>query len=441
MGVLSQLVSRMDRSLFRMRLYAGLCFGFFLLGQVLVLAKPLYNFVVSDGRGYYAYLPTVIIDHDFNLTNQINEHWDVDFSPDLLNDKTPIGYPRDKYTTGLAVTLLPGFVVAHLISGVLTWLVPGDLFSPDGYSVLYQLFCVLQITLLGFLTLAMSDILVRELWGVSGVATGLAVVLFLVGSHYAYYFFREPVMVHVVSAFWVTAVVFLGFNWSKSGDTKNRNFLLVPMAFSLAMAGICRPTNIFLLPFVVVLVWHHVAVLRSLKMKHLVGIACGAALPIMIQMSVWKGMTGSWFAYAYGDEGFNWLDPYLFSTLFSSLHGLFFWTPLLVLSAVGIGLRLGKTGAAPAGFLLPLVGGAVLLWYLNSAWHCWWFGDAFGGRSFLELTLLFIAGLAFFLDAMTGWSTLKRRALWAYIAVAVLFQYGLMALYIGHKIPRADYLF
>ena len=39
-----------------------------------------------------------------------------------------------------------------------------------------------------------------------------------------------------------------------------------------------------------------------------------------------------------------------------------------------------------------------LNWYVNSSWWCWWFGNSFGGRAFLDFSLVFVAGLAFALE-------------------------------------------
>jgi hypothetical protein len=104
---------------------------------------------------------------------------------------------------------------------------------------------------------------------------------------------------------------------------------------------------------------------------------------------------------------------------------------VLLLAIAGLLFR------ARARLILCWFLGAILLWYANSAWYCWWFGDAFGARAFLELSGLFGVGLA--LSFSWLW---KRPWLVAALSVAaVLFNILLMVLYITHRIPRDGYLF
>lgn len=91
--------------------------------------------------------------------------------------------------------------------------------------------------------------------------------------------------------------------------------------------------------------------------------------------------------------------------------------------------------------MLRFAVGFSLLWYLNSSWHMWNFGDAFGGRAFLELSAAFAFGLAWCVDGVTHLRAPQRWAVWALIALTVTNSYILMALYIAHRIPRSDYLF
>jgi hypothetical protein len=91
--------------------------------------------------------------------------------------------------------------------------------------------------------------------------------------------------------------------------------------------------------------------------------------------------------------------------------------------------------------LLCYLGSFLLLWYANSSWECWWFGDAFGGRAFLELGSFFVLGLAGAFEAARTARPWPRRALVAFVAAALVYQTVLMGLYIGHRIPRGDYLF
>src|SRR5205823_2398102 len=120
---------------------------------------------------------------------------------------------------------------------------------------------------------------------------------------------------------------------------------------------------------------------------------------------------------------------------------LFFWSPLLLIAAGGLAWRLARGRRQPEPLLLCFLGSFLLLWYANSAWVIWWFGDSFGGRAYLELSGLFVLGLATAFEAVRGAGPWARRALAAGVGAALLYNLVLMGLYITHRIPRSDYLF
>jgi hypothetical protein len=410
----------------RNRIYAALAGIFFLLaigmavGKAILLNQP-FNLVVSDDRYYYAYLPSVVIDGDLDFSNQILEHWGTDFRPELLENRTETGLVRNKYPIGLPLTLLPGFLVGHVLA-----LISGRLIPADGYSWPYQLFCLMIVELLVWRTLFQIDRLLTERLRVPPGPALLGIIVLAAGTPYAYYACRDPFMVHVVSTFWCTEVVAV-----TAAGQRGPKWIFPRLAFCGAMALVCRPTNIHLLPVAalgIVQSIRAVGIKRTAKNIPWVAIAI---LPIGLQVVTWHLQSGAWLYYSYVEEGFNWTHPVLLKTLFSSRHGLFFWSPVLLLAIAGLLFR------ARDRLILCWFLGAILLWYANSAWYCWWFGDAFGARAFLELSGLFGVGLA--LSFSWLW---KRPWLVAALSVAaVLFNILLMVLYITHRIPRDGYLF
>ena len=419
----------------RVRAYFALLAAFYVLALAAVSLKDDFDFAVSDGRFYYAYLPSVVLDGDLDFENQIAEHWGTDFDPALLEDRTRSGYVQNKYSIGLALTLSPSFLAAHGASLAVHGLTGWEVFFPNGYSVLYQLANLALVVLLGLTCFLLIERILVERMGIEPPWVFAAVCLFWTGSHYAYYYFREPLMVHVVSAFWVTACMYLAGRQDRGDPPTPR--LAWAIGLTASMAIVSRPTNgVVLLPFLAPLVS------RSGFVRTLPAYALGG-LPILAQLAVWRVLHGSWVHYSYHSEGFIWLEPHLVATLFSSKHGLFFWAPILLLSVVGwiLGARSGTVRPEARRTFLQLAFAALCLWYVNSCWHQWWFGDAFGARAFLELSPLFVLGLAWFLRASSAWPTWQRRTCWAFVAASYAVTWGLMALYVLRKIPRADYLF
>jgi hypothetical protein len=446
--MLAPLIARLDRTGFRYGLYAGVGLLFFTaaLGtQVLrvVVQHKEFDFAVSDGRGYYVYLPALFIDGGLDFSRQYAHHWGPDFRPDLLSNRTALGYPRNKYPPGLAFTLLPAFLGAHGLSHALYRLTGNPLLAPDGYTLLYQVANVGLVMGLGWLSLLMTDRLLVGHFRCGPRRVAAGVVAVWLGSPFAYYCFREPLMVHVVSGFWVMA-----------GITLTRAILrrLEPpspvggrlglLAFTVAMSLTCRPTDLFIGPFLVYLV------LRLASARVPVGqMVCwlpgilGGLTPLVAQAACWRAMTGRWLYYSYEGEGFDWLHPALVRTLFSSRHGLFFWSPLLLLSVGGLVWRAVRQRGRRDPLLVCYVLSGLCLWYFNSAWHCWWFGDAFGGRAFVELSGLFVFGLVFLLEYTRTAAPRLRALLFSGITLTVGYSLVLMGLYLARAIPRGDYLF
>jgi hypothetical protein len=243
-------------------------------------------------------------------------------------------------------------------------------------------------------------------------------------------------MVHVASTFWVTATI-----WFATGTSLSRRPIADAWAgpalwFCFSMAVVTRPTNLFLM---LVVAWATTvggSARRAPSWRYLV-----AALPPLIQMSIWEALFGRWVAYGYGNEGFSWTAPALVQTLWSPRHGLFVWSPLLLLSFLGLAAGWRRLDRERRRFVLVLTGAFIALWYVNSSWETWWFGDAFGGRAFLELAPLYALGLALGLSWLAQAAPATRRLGHALVGVSVLYSYVLMFLYITNRISRSEALF
>ena len=409
----------------RHRIYMAVAGVFFLLAVLMAFGRAIlrdqrFDLPMSDGRYYYAYLPSVVIDGDLDFANQVLEHWGPEFRAEVLENRTETGSVRNKYTIGLALTLLPGFLIGHVAA-----VFSGGTIPADGYSWPYQLGCLAIIELLVWRTLVRADRLMTERLRIPGRATLAGLLLLALGTHYAYYAFREPFMVHAVSAFWCMEVAA-----AAATGQRGPGWLWPRLAFFGAMAVVCRPTNIHLAPVAIYGVSQAVQAAGLRRSLILLPLAGTAIVPIGLQLLAWRLHSGSWIYYSYTGEGFNWTQPALWETLFSSRHGLFFWSPVLLIAVGALVLR-GRDTLVRCWLL-----GAVLLWYANSAWHTWWFGDSFGGRAFLELSGLFGIGLGLTFDCLRH----KPRLSGALITLTLVFNIVLTALYSTHRIPHDGYL-
>jgi hypothetical protein len=433
----------------RRTVYACLCLA--LLAAVLVAAAVesrredrRLSLALSDGAMYYVYLPSLIIDGDLDFRNQITENFrERDGRNQLLDGPTIRGHIPNKYPIGVALTLAPGYLLAHAVAHALFALTSAGWTVPDGYSLPYWVVCAVWLLSMAFVHMEVLDRLLTQQIGLSGRATVLGIALFWLATPCFFYTVHRPLMPHVTSAFWVSVAV-----WGTAvvlrrlaGDGQVSSARLALVALAMAMAVITRPTNAMLLPVLGLLVWR---IVRTQGVRPLFSplVVVGGAVPLLAQGAVWRTMYGRWIHYTYGGEGFNWTQPALWQTLFSSRSGLFFWSPLLLLAVIGLFLRRGVNGRIVSRDLaLCGLAGAGLLWYANSAWHAWWFGTAFGARAFLALTWLFVLGLAAFIDAATRSRPPFRWLALVAIGLGVAVHGILYVAYVIGVIPRADDLF
>jgi hypothetical protein len=111
------------------------------------------------------------------------------------------------------------------------------------------------------------------------------------------------------------------------------------------------------------------------------------------QMMVWQVLYGAPLAVPQGPSFLQWTTPHLAAVLLSDNHGLFTWTPVVVLSVIGLGLFVWRRREVA----LPIAVVVIASWYVNAAVADWWAGEAFGARRFLSLFPLFVVGLAVWL--------------------------------------------
>ncbi|MGH7177955.1 MAG: hypothetical protein ACREJC_11285, partial [Tepidisphaeraceae bacterium] len=405
------------------------------------------QFVVSDAIGYYPYLPSLLIDRDLDFSNQFTDQFawnrtDLEKSLGNLPRRAQLQQP-----IGTALTLAPVFLVAHGLSLVLFALTGSAWFTPTGYTIVYQVLCSAAPMAIGLFGMFLVDDLITRRFRVPGVCTALGVVTYWIGSNYSYYYFREPLMAHTISAFWVIATV-----WCSDRVLRGvRTAELLPwncgmLALAVSFALVCRYTNVFLAPVLVYVAWQ---VVRGVGMRRIAlampAVAVGIT-PLIVQLAIWRSLTGKAMHLTAQGAGYGtnerftfWADPALWQTLFSGRHGLFFWSPVLLLAAWGLIWKMRRAETRRDPLLITLLISAAILWYLNSAWYGWWFGWAFGARAFLELAALFMIGMSFGFEWMSGIGRGARGVVAILLAVAIAYNYSLMALFIAWRIPRGDY--
>lgn len=148
--------------------------------------------ILSDGKGYYVYLPAVFIYHDlgFSFVDEIEKtYYDTNTKYDFRSYWEGKAY--SKYSVGVALLLSPFFIIAHLLSLLLGY-------SADGYSQPYTI--AVCIGALFYLLLGLTYLKkLLSLYKIGDTATVVAITSITFGTNLFYYTIVEPSMSHVYS--------------------------------------------------------------------------------------------------------------------------------------------------------------------------------------------------------------------------------------------------
>ena len=115
---------------------------------------------------------------------------------------------------------------------------------------------------------------------------------------------------------------------------------------------------------------------------------CGTGIMLLPQMVAWHSIYGQFVVMPQGDSFMQWTKPALLQVLFSMRHGLFSWTPAVLLSVVGLRWLIRRDGSIGWPALVVVL----LAIYVNASVNDWWAGEAFGARRFVGDTVLFALG-------------------------------------------------
>jgi hypothetical protein len=111
-------------------------------------------------------------------------------------------------------------------------------------------------------------------------------------------------------------------------------------------------------------------------------------------MIYWKYSRGTFIAWTYTNEGFsNWNHPKILELWFSTINGVFLYSPLVLLMIVGMIIMIIRK--IPNGWLSLIL--FFLISYIFSSWYNWYYGCSYGQRSFVEYYTVFIIPFGFFI--------------------------------------------
>lgn len=377
-----------------------------------------------DPVGYYVYLPSLIFDRDLDFADEYKRFDSIGYvSPDQT--RTVTGKMPNPYSIGVAVLWLPFFLVGHLVA-----LATG--LPADGFSRPYDVAVYLANTVYGLAGILLIYRLVEREFE-RNIAL-LATTLVWFASNVLYYLFPIVPMSHMPSMFVVALLITMWLVWRE----KMTVWRYVALGALGGLAALVRwQDSLFLVipaADIVAKACRHRVERAQLRKTALHALALG--LPFLVvffpQMVVWKVLYGSFITIPQGPGFVSWFKIALFDVLFSSRHGLFSWTPILVFGVIGLFMFPKKK--RHIGYVLAIA--FVLQLYVNSV--AGWVGWSFGMRRFINCSALFGLGLAAFLNRIHRRIPLRYCTLISLLPI--LWNMLFVIQYYAGLIPRDDYL-
>jgi uncharacterized membrane protein len=364
------------------------------LGSEMVDNKHIGHYIASDAEGYYLYLPAIFIHGTFEDIPVVSA-WE--YSPYLGTHKV-----KTRFTYGVALMEAPFFGIAQL-SRKIQGLKTDQPFANDICVMLLVGACFYSTLGLFFIYKTLS----RHFENKKVVWWSIIILYF--GTNLMYYTIHEPTLSHVYSFFLVSVLVnVLPAFWR---DPSVLRTLLV--SFLLALIVLIRPTNMI---FALVILFFDVYNVSDFKNRALFIVKnlktmwlfpfMGLVLAIP-QMMYWHYLSGRWIINIY-KELYNatfslWDKPEFFKIFFHPCNGFLLYSPLMWFALVGMAWMAFKNQLN--GRMIGSV--FLILTYLCASWCMWWFGHAFGYRSFIDYYPLMVFGLAFYINEL-----LKSKMLW-----------------------------
>jgi len=350
--------------------------------------------ILSDGAGYYAYLPAYFIydDLQFEFTRPNNKKRpDSESARDyFFMNRTAEGKPINKYFVGTAVAQLAFFTGALWVANLFDYPV-------DGYSFPFQ--CSVAIAAIFWVLLGLVRL--RQLlknMGFRDHHVALTLLLLFLGTNLYHYTLNEPAMSHVYSFAFISMFLYRA---QRALNTKtNKDFIIA--ALLLGMIVLIRPVNALIVLFIPALVETSSGLIFSIlhflkKPKVLATAVIMGCLPLLLQSYMWHLMVDAWITDGYVGETFDFKNPHLIDFLVSWRKGWWIYTPVMLVALIGfISSRFKLRTVTAITFIGTLV-------YVASSWGSWTYGGSFGSRPLVDHYGAIAIGLAGMVRFTTRW--------------------------------------
>jgi len=351
-------------------------------------ATGIHSTISWDISGYYLYLPALIIHKDIT---------ELKFFDQVLEKYKPTtsfnqAYQQGdnyvlKYPIGMAIMYIPGFIGGHLGAHLSS-------FPADGFSYPYQIGLYVWSLLVSLIGLILLAVILRKCF--SDKVTAIVIGIIGIGTNFFNYAAYDNPMPHNY-LFVLLALLVLTTNSFYKNPRFHKALLIGGI---IGLATVSRPTEI---------IWAIIPTLWGLRnfrdvgnrirffvrhWKYPIISFVGFLFFLSFQLIYWKWVSGTFVQYSYQDQGFSWLKPHVFEVLFSYRKGWLVYTPVMILSLIGVFFIRKRIPRLYSCLLIALL----INFYIVSAWDIWWYGGGFGQRALIQSYVLLAFPLASFIE-------------------------------------------
>ena len=398
-----------------------------LLALVFLLTLPLVTprIRASDEIEYFSYLPSLLFDHDLEFGNEYRYFYEQSpkslelFRGTFLEKREPeTGRHINFGPIGSAVLWSPFYLLAHIL--VIGARLLGAGVAANGLAKPYVAAVCYGSALYGLLGLLLIHDALRRFGCLDEPVASWTVAALWLGTPVLYYMTVAPGFSHAPSLFAVSLLLWLWLRARAQGGGSTSIWTGIGAAAGLA--GLVREQDALFI--VVPAAWLLGECLRRQSWRwgaiRVLALGFAALFVFAPQLFVYRVLTGGFHPSRMVSGKLDYTSPHFLEVLFDPAHGLFVWSPLLLLGAAGLlwAVR-GRDGVA------ALLGLAFLLQaWINGALYTWTQGGAFGSRRFVAATAVFAWGLGWVVSAVA--SAFGRRWTAALLCVFVWWNLSLM---------------
>lgn len=387
----------------------------------------------GDGVGYYSYIRSVIMDYDLDFTNEFLflKSWKSELPYPW--DQTATNYVPNPYSIGPAILWSPFFLAALICAKFLN--IIGYQIATDGYSPIFILFVAAGTKIYAFAGLIFLYRALKLFF--NNIISLLSILFIWLATPLSYYSHFSLFMSHGHSFFAISLLMY--YVLKESNNNSKRKWVISGLLVGLVSLCRWQDSVFFLLPILLTFLQYKKVstIISNLKtfILNLLLYTISFFAVISLQLIIFLIIYGYWFGIPQGNRFLLPYPAFTIEILFSPLHGLIHWHPIILFSIIGIIYKVIKNEKKYICFLAIFI----INWLFNATITQWWAGHSFGMRRLINCLPIFAFGLSAFIEYLSK----RKFSMYIFIFLFILLttiNLLMIKAYILQIIPHEDYV-